>query len=73
MIGDFLKSEAGIIIISIVWGLGLATLFKRSCQGPNCKVIEYRGPPVTNMKYAWKYDGDDKCYGWTPYLTKCEK
>ena len=73
MIEDFLKTEAGIMIISIIWGLGLATLFKKSCQGDNCKVIEYRGPPVSNTKYFWKYDGSNKCHQWTPYLTKCEK
>jgi hypothetical protein len=73
MFDTFLKTKVGIIIISIIWGLGLATLFKRSCNGNNCKVIEYRGPPITNKEYQWQYDGDDKCYKWTPYLTTCKK
>lgn len=71
MIDKFLKSPVGIIIISIIWGLGLATLFKRSCEGNNCKIIEYRGPAMSNSKYYWQYDGDQKCYEWSPYLTKC--
>lgn len=71
MIEDFLKTPIGIIMISIIWGLGLATLFKRSCQGNNCRVIEYRGPPITNTKYNWMYDGDEKCYQWQPYLSAC--
>ena len=73
MIDKFLKSPVGIIIVSIVWGLGLATLFKRSCEGNNCKIIEYRGPAVSNGEYYWKYDGDAKCYQWQPYLTTCAK
>ena len=73
MIEDFLKTEVGVIIISIIWGLGLATLFKKSCKGDNCTVIEYRGPPVSNNKHSWRYDGNNKCYKWIPYLTSCKK
>ena len=72
MIEDFFKSEVGIIIVSIIWGLGLAVMFKKSCDGQNCKVIEYRGPPVRETKYHWTY-GDDKCYTWHPYVTACKK
>lgn len=70
MIEEFLKTRTGIIIISIVWGLGLATLFRKSCDGANCKVIEYQGPPTSSAKYAWNYGGE-KCYGLNPYVTKC--
>jgi hypothetical protein len=72
MLDRFLNSRVGIIIISIIWGLGLATLFKSSCQGNDCKIIEYRGPPTSNAEYYWKYDGDANCYQWVPYLAKCE-
>jgi len=71
MIDKFLKSQVGIIIVSIVWGLGLATLFKKSCEGNNCRIITYKGPDVSNKEYHWKYDGDEKCYQWQPHLTKC--
>lgn len=71
MIEKFLKSRVGIILISIIWGLGLATLFKIGCTGNNCKVIEYRGPPISDADYAWNY-GDDKCYSLQPYVTKCD-
>lgn len=71
MIEDFLKSRVGIVIVSIIWGLGLSTLFKMSCDGKDCKVIRYRGPAIDNIKHHWTYDGDDKCYKWKPYLTKC--
>jgi hypothetical protein len=70
MIDEFLKTRAGIIILSVIWGLGLATLFKQACDGPGCKVIEYRGPPLSETKYAWQY-GDGKCYQIKPVITRC--
>ena len=42
MIGKILKSKHGKIIISIIWGLGLAALFRKVCEGRNCIVI--KGP-----------------------------
>lgn len=69
MIEDVLNSRAGVIFISILWGLGLATLFKRACDGPGCKVITYRGPPLSEAKTTWKYG--DKCYNVDPYTSSC--
>jgi len=71
MIEEFLKSRVGIIIISIIWGLGVATLFRFGCDTPDCKIIEYRGPPIKDTKYHWKY-GTDKCYHLQPYVTACK-
>uniref|UniRef100_A0A6C0J4D9 Uncharacterized protein n=1 Tax=viral metagenome TaxID=1070528 RepID=A0A6C0J4D9_9ZZZZ len=71
MIEEFLLSEVGIIIISIIWGLGVATLFRFGCDTPACKVIEYRGPPIKDIKYKWKYGGQ-KCYNIEPYVTSCK-
>ena len=33
MINNFLNSKNGRILISIVWGLGLAALFRKVCKG----------------------------------------
>jgi hypothetical protein len=70
MIEEFFKSHAGIVIISIVWGLGVATLFKKTCEGPRCKVIEFHGPAMSESKHFWRYAGD-QCYRWKPYIAKC--
>jgi hypothetical protein len=70
MIEEFTKSRTGIIILSIIWGLGLATLFTQSCSEPGCKVIEYRGPPMADTKVAWKY-GTQKCYTIKPEPSAC--
>jgi len=34
------KDKYGKIIISVIWGLGLAALFRRVCEGRNCIVIK---------------------------------
>ena len=34
------KTETGRIIMSVLLGLGLATLFRKSCQGKNCMIFK---------------------------------
>ena len=43
-IGRLFTSNTGRILVSIIWGLGLAALFKKACEGRNCQVIQYQGP-----------------------------
>ena len=43
-----LKSEYGIKLLSIVLGLGLATLFRKVCKGRNCMV--FKGPPIDEVQ-----------------------
>lgn len=70
---EFLSSRSGIIIVSILWGLGLATLFKRSCEIGNkgCKIIEYRGPNVEWINKAVFNYGTDDCYRYKPIISRC--
>ena len=66
---DILNSRSGQIMISIIWGLGLASLFRKACVGRNCIVI--KGPNPNQVKnQIFKYDG--KCFKFTPYASKCE-
>ena len=44
----FFYTENGKIIISILLGLGLATLFRKGCTGKNC--IEFKAPTLENIK-----------------------
>ncbi len=63
-----LKSREGIIILSIIWGLGLASIFRKVCIGRNC--IVYRAPsPKKMINNVYLHDG--KCYKYTTYTTKC--
>lgn len=65
-----LHTKTGKIVLSIILGLGIATLFRSSCKGRNCLV--YYAPPLDEMKdKTFKYDG--KCYTYEPKHVKCDK
>lgn len=68
MITDLLESYMGKVIISIILGLGLATIFKKVCKDNQCVII--KGPSLNDVnKYYYKVD--DNCYKYTPQVTKC--
>lgn len=67
-IDNMLSSEEGRIVLSIVWGLGLATLFRRVCVGRSCIVIK---APNLNKIENNVYGFDGKCYKFNPEITKC--
>ena len=72
-ISEMLNSYVGRVIISVIWGLGLAALFKRACTDRKCQVIQYKGPdPEMIQKTYFKY-GTDNCYRYIPYLSPCEE
>lgn len=72
MLEDFFGSKVGIILISIIWGLGLSTLFRKACQGRKCQVIVYQGPDPTEIRNTYYNYGTGTCYQYTPRLTPCE-
>lgn len=54
--------------ISIILGLGLASLFRQACKGDKCVVI--KGPKLQEIeKHIYKID--DKCYKYKPIPTMC--
>ena len=73
MISEFLKSHAGIVLLSIIWGLGLATFFKKSCESNDCRVIEYRGPTTKEATGYWNYGENNSCYRIKPIIVKCQQ
>ena len=56
-IKKFMTSRSGVIIMSIILGLGLSTLFRMSCNSRSC--IVYTAPDFSKKKII-KYN--DKCY-----------
>ena len=64
-----LKSEYGIKLLSIVLGLGLATLFRKVCKGRNCMV--FKGPPIDEVQKT-VYKKNDKCYRFTYDNVDCD-
>jgi len=71
MIEEILKTRVGIIIISIIWGLGLSTLFRKACQGRTCQVIKYSGPDPQEIRNSYYNYGTNSCYKYSPIISKC--
>lgn len=68
---DFMKTRNGIILISIVWGLGLAAMFRTVCVGKNCVVV--KAPDASEIKNTIYSFGDEKCYKFKPISSECTK
>jgi hypothetical protein len=67
-IATILHSSKGQVLISIILGLGLASLFRRVCNDRNCLI--FKAPSfeeVTSNTYAY----GDKCYTFKANATKC--
>ena len=65
-----LGTREGKIILSIIWGLGLAALFRKVCKGRSCIVV--KGPSPSEME-GKVYSFNDKCYEYTAENTSCKK
>ena len=70
IVEDFLSNDKGKIIISIIWGLGLAALFRKVCKGRNCIVIKGPKPQELENKI---FQFENKCYIYDSMATKCQK
>jgi len=69
-IKKIINSSQGKIVMSIILGLGIATLFKRVCKGKNCVIFEKASADEIDDK-VFKYD--DKCYKFKLENTTCGK
>ena len=64
-----LYSKYSNIIISIILGLGLSTLFRKACNSRNCLV--FRAPPFDKI-VGKTFKHDDKCYSYKPSTVTCD-
>jgi len=63
-----LYSAPGKFIISVLLGLGLATLFRRVCKERDCLI--FRAPPLNKIKkQVFKFD--NKCYSFSENAQTC--
>jgi hypothetical protein len=69
---EFLHSKVGRIIISILWGLGLATIFRKTCRNNRCIVINSPNKEFIE-KNTFNYEGSDKCYKYEPEIKNCKE
>jgi len=66
----FLHSQSGKTVMSILLGLGLASLFRTICKEKNC--ILFYAPPLEEIKDKIYKGTDDKCYKYVAHSTKCD-
>lgn len=63
------QSKLGRILISIILGLGLATLFRKSCKSKECTV--FLAPDIGSIKDDI-YQYDNKCIKYKEKAVKCD-
>jgi hypothetical protein len=65
-----LETETGRIIVSIILGLGLATLFRKICTDGDC--IDFHGVVIGDFNNRI-FRHDEKCYRYVPNAAKCNE
>ena len=65
-----LHTNTGRNIISLILGLGLATLFHKVCKDKDC--ILFSGPVISEVD-GKIYKQDDVCYKYDIETTKCDE
>ena len=70
-LGKFVHSKTGKIMMSVLLGLGLASLFKISCKDKEC--IVFYAPPLDDFKNKIYKNNNNKCVKYNPVATKCSK
>lgn len=69
MTNKLVESRWFVILISLIWGFGLALLFKRVCSNGSCVIVKV--PPEFLISGERIVD-QNGCYALTPYLVPCE-
>jgi len=64
-----LYTDFGQKLLSIILGLGLATLFRKVCKGRNCMV--FKAPPLKDIETS-TYKQNGKCYQFTYETVTCD-
>lgn len=66
-IKQMLKSDKGILLFSIVLGLGFAGLFKMSCDSRSCLI--YKAPDLHDKR---QIKVNNKCYDISEEMVDCD-
>jgi len=69
-LSKYFKTSTGKYIISILLGLGLASIFREICKDKEC--IIYTAPNLNEVENKI-YKQDGKCYKYTLVSTTCDK
>lgn len=64
-----LTTKFGQIMISVLMGLGLATLFRKACKDKSC--LAFNGPVISEVD-GQTYKFGEFCYKYELFPTKCD-
>jgi hypothetical protein len=64
-----LNTPMGVFLISVLLGLGLATLFYKACDGKQC--INFNGPLIDEVD-GKTYKFGEECYKYTIQSAPCD-
>lgn len=65
---NLIYTKFGKYIISILLGLGLASLFRKACNNRNC--LKFKAPTINSLKKK-KFKYDNKCFKLKHNAVKC--
>lgn len=65
---SFFYSKTGIVLTSIIWGFGLAAMFRRVCKDRSCIVIRAPNPEWMQKQVM---ESDNKCYKMIAKTEEC--
>jgi len=68
-VSKFVHTETGKFVMSVLLGLGLASLFRAVCKGTNCKVSY--APPLEEFNNKVYKNSSNKCVKFRAIPTKC--
>ena len=64
-----LYTDLGIFFVSVLLGFGLATLFRKACEGKKC--INFNGPVISEIDgKTYKYG--EYCYKYKLHAESCD-
>jgi hypothetical protein len=66
----FLKNKYSKVMLGLLWGFGLACIFRCACNGRKC--IIYKAPKPADVKNK-VYSHDEKCYKYETVSTNCNE
>lgn len=64
-----LRTPGGKVIMSILLGLGLASLFRRVCKNKEC--LQFYAPPLEKIDDEVFKGKNGKCVKYVPIAAKC--
>ena len=67
--GKFVHTETGRILMSILLGFGLASLFRKMCKGRECLI--FHAPSLDDFKDKIYKNETGKCVKYNAVASKC--